>query len=224
MQDFGFTIIDWAIVVGVVLGAIGLLVLLGGLARLLRGRVFSGGLRTLAGALLCTLVALGASIGMNLYAYNRLGAEQTVADIRFQALGTDHFLVFLSPAHGDIRMIQLDGDEWQLDAQVIKWSALARLAGFDTLYRLERISGRYHDIAAERSQPHTVVALSKARGMDAWRLTARLSKVMPGFDARYGSATYLPMVDGAAYRISLSATGLVARPTNEAALQALATW
>ncbi len=224
MQQTSLDIVDWAVVAGVIAGAVGLLTLIGGLVRILRGRLVSGSLRSLTGTALCALVALGTSIGFNLYTYHRLGAEQAVADIRFRTLAPDRFQAVLEPAHGHARTLELDGDEWQLDARVITWSGLARLAGFDTVYRLERISGRYRDLAAERSQPRTVIGLVDARGLDAWRLTARLGAVLPGFDARYGSATYLPMADGAAYRITLSASGLLARPANAAAREALQTW
>jgi hypothetical protein len=40
----------------------------------------------------------------------------------------------------------------------------------------------------------------------------------------YGSAAYLPMSDGAEYRIWLSQSGLVARPLNAQADGAIRTW
>jgi hypothetical protein len=43
-------------------------------------------------------------------------------------------------------------------------------------------------------------------------------------DAVYGSATYMPMVHGASYQISLTQSGLIARPTNAIAEQALKNW
>jgi hypothetical protein len=40
----------------------------------------------------------------------------------------------------------------------------------------------------------------------------------------YGSATYLPMSDGALYEIKVSQSGLVARPMNQAAREAVSGW
>ena len=40
---------------------------------------------------------------------------------------------------------------------------------------------------------------------------------VPWLDALYGSATFLPMADGALYEIKVSQSGLVARPLNQAA-------
>jgi len=43
-------------------------------------------------------------------------------------------------------------------------------------------------------------------------------------DAFYGSATYMPMVDGASYAVFVSFTGLLARPNNDVALKAVSEW
>ena len=47
---------------------------------------------------------------------------------------------------------------------------------------------------------------------------------MPGVDAYYGTATYVPMVDRARYDVSLSRDALIARPANDAAREALGDW
>lgn len=43
-------------------------------------------------------------------------------------------------------------------------------------------------------------------------------------DAQSGSATFMPMADGAIYEIVLTNTGLAGRPLNEAAQTALGRW
>jgi hypothetical protein len=48
--------------------------------------------------------------------------------------------------------------------------------------------------------------------------------LMPGVDAYYGTATYLPMADGARFEVTLSRTALLARPVNDAARQAVGDW
>ena len=47
---------------------------------------------------------------------------------------------------------------------------------------------------------------------------------MPGIDAHYGTATYVPMADGARYEVMLSRDALVARPANDRARDALGVW
>jgi len=47
---------------------------------------------------------------------------------------------------------------------------------------------------------------------------------MPGVDAHYGTATYLPMAHGAIFEVTMTRTGLIARPVNEAAREAVGDW
>jgi hypothetical protein len=46
----------------------------------------------------------------------------------------------------------------------------------------------------------------------------------PGIDAYYGSATYVPMADGARFEVSLSRDALIARPGNDKAVEAVGKW
>jgi hypothetical protein len=107
---------------------------------------------------------------------------------------------------------------------VFKLHAFANLIGFDTAYRLDRISGRYTSVEDERSQLRTVYPLNQPDRVDLWELAHRYRSWMPWIDALYGSATYLPMADGALYEIKVSQSGLIARPLNQAAGDAVGGW
>jgi hypothetical protein len=67
-----------------------------------------------------------------------------------------------------------------------------------------------------------VYGLASHRGIDLWALAS--SDRLPWVDAYYGSAAYVPLAEGARYRVSLAATGLVVRPDNEAAAASLSAW
>jgi hypothetical protein len=121
-------------------------------------------------------------------------------------------------------IFNIRGDEWQMDARILKWRGIALLMGLDTVYRLDRISGRYSNIIQELTAVRTVYSLSEDRGIDLWALAQRHSRWIPLADAVYGSATYLPMADGAQYQIAVSVTGLLARPGNEVAKKAIRKW
>jgi hypothetical protein len=101
---------------------------------------------------------------------------------------------------------------------------MAVLIGFDTLYRLDRLSGRYRGITQERTAQRTVHSLSEEQGLDIWMIGRRYAHWIPWADAVYGSATYTPMVDGASYTVSISSTGLLARPSNDIARKAIGEW
>jgi hypothetical protein len=89
---------------------------------------------------------------------------------------------------------------------------------------LDRIGGRYTRLEDERSQPRSVYSLNQPQRIDLWDLVHRYHSWVPWMDALYGSATFLPMADGALYEIKVSQSGLVARPLNQAARDAVAGW
>jgi hypothetical protein len=139
-------------------------------------------------------------------------------------LGERHYRATLTYPSKLTQSFVLRGDEWQVDARVLKWRGLANIAGFDTVYRLERIGGRYRDIDSERGAPRTVHVLNEPARIDAWELARRYREYVPWVDALSGSATFLPMADGALYQVSVSQSGLVARPLNQAGREAVTGW
>lgn len=212
------------IVAALVFALLGGLLLLAGLRRLWRRRWITAAGSICGGGCLLALAGLAAALTLNLYNYHRLTHEQDVAALRFRQLAPRHYLVDIVAADGIGRRYALRGDEWQLDARVLKWRGAANLFGLNARYRLERLSGRYRDLSSERQGVRTVHALSRGTGIDLFALAHRHPHWIPWLDADFGSAAYLPMADRAEYHVSLSQSGLVARPANEAARVAVSRW
>lgn len=156
--------------------------------------------------------------------YDRLTAEQSVARIAFSRVAPAEFNARLMVPGEQDQVFLLNGNEWQLDARLLTWTPPATILGLDPLYRLERLSGRYANIAEEREAPRTVHSLVAASPVDLWSAARRYPKLTPGIDAYYGSATYLPMADGATFDVSISRDALIARPGNAAAREAVGDW
>ena len=164
-------------------------------------------------ALLLGLLLAG--LGGGLSGYQRLLADAPVAELAVRQLGPQHYAVRLTRADGWHESYAVQGDEWQLDARVIRWSVPALLSGAPPLYRLERLSGRYRDIGQEREALRTVHALDQRAFPDLWTLRRQHPDWLPFVDADYGSAAYLPLIDGARYTVLLNARGgLVAQPAD----------
>jgi len=192
--------------------------------QLRRGRVLRATGTAAGGA---TAAALGTAIVMlfvSYLGYERLTAEQLVAEIEFSQSAPDEYTARLMLPHQLDRLLPMRGDEWQLDARVLTWKPPATLLGLEPAYQLERLSGRYASIDRERSEPRTVHALAGERRLDLWSLAHRFPRFAPGVDALYGTATYLPMADGARFRITLSRDALIARPVNDQARAAVGKW
>ena len=211
--------------IAIVIGIFGLLLVALACQRLARARFLAAAGSALGGLLLLAVAAVFFIVSLNLHTYARLTNEQPVAEIVFEQRGAQRYRATLTQMpSGEMQMFMLAGDEWQLDARVLKWKGWANLLGLDAQYRLERVSGRYRDLEQERNAERTVYGLSENPGVDLWVLSTRYPKWMPFVDAVYGSATYLPMADGARYEVKMTQSGLIARPVNEAANAASSSW
>ena len=208
----------------VVFALVGILFLFAAVRRLARRRVRGGILHGATALVLISLSACAALIAANLRTYQRLSFEQPAGELQLMRTGEREFNAVLTYPSGERANFALRGDEWQVDARVLKWHAFANLVGFDTAYRLERISGRYTRIEDERAQARSVYSLNPPERIDPWDLVHRYHSWIPWMDAVYGSATFLPMADGALYEIKVSQSGLIARPLNQAARDAVGGW
>ncbi len=187
---------------------------------------FLGWLKGMFGlGLLAIAVAVGA-ISFDIYSYKQILSEQPVATINFETIEDQYFAAVLVDAKtGKQQRFNLHGDQWQLDARIIKWKGYFSGFGLKPAYRLDRLSGRYFDIEKETTAKRSVHSIADTPyQIDVWRVINKHAKWFSVIDARYGSATYLPMKHGALYQISLSTTGLVARPLNDVASSAVAEW
>ena len=192
--------------------------------RLYDLRIASGTLYLVAGGFVLMLGVAAALLATSLRTYARLTHEQDAARVSMRQLGARHYVLSVQRRNAAPRHYELRGDEWQIDARVLKWRGVATVAGFDTVYRLERLSGRYATVADERGARRTVHDLAESTPLDFWALARRYKDYVPLADALYGSAAYVPMAEGAEYAVKVSASGLVVRPGNEAARKAVGGW
>ncbi len=187
------------------------------LARVRRSSGFGRFLRVLFGLgfMLIALVLLG--LALVLHSYRRLHADVPVAQIAIRQVAPQRFSATLTPETGDARTVELQGDQWEVDARVVRWQLPARLAGVPPLYRLERISGRYLDIQKEREASRSLFDLTDDGQLDLWTLKRQFPQWLPFVDADFGSGAYLPMVDGGRFDLLLSPDGgLIAKPADQA--------
>src|SRR5690606_1557163 len=214
----------WLIVFGVLLAA-GLWLLIGGLAALLRGRLLRGPIRAAFGLGFAALAFLGAGIRINLLTWNTFNQETPVATVSFVQLEPRQFEARIGTPGGEERIVIVNGDEWQLDARVIKWKGFALLLGLKPVYRLDRFSGRYSRVVDEREARRSVFGLSSTEhGLDVWKGARRLEEWLPVADTHYGSSVFMPMADRAVFEISLTEDALIARPANGEARSAVRNW
>lgn len=204
---------------------VGALMLFYSLKLLVRSGWFLGWLRGMLGLM---LVLCGVSMGLAAYdvlSYQQIMKNKSIATLSFEELAPQSYRAVLVDSKGRERRFDLKGDQWQLDARVLRWPGFFSSMGVSPGYRLDRISGRYYSLEKERNSERTLYSLSESQyGVDVWAILHSGQYQLPFVDARYGSATYLPMEDGALYEVLLSKTGLMAKPLNERAQSAVSRW
>lgn len=185
---------------------------------------FLAWLRGTAGLLLSLATLFFIFIAIDLYSYRQVIGEQNIATISFRQLGQQHYLATFSPVKGTAKDFEIFGDQWQLDSRIIKWHSFLNTIGMKTGFRLDRLGGRYISLADERSKQRSLHTIeSSVTPIDFWQWleSADINGLV---DARFGSSTYLPMVDGGQFQVNISSSGLIARPINSAAREAVNLW
>jgi len=207
-----------------IFGLIGLFLLIVAVRRF---RVLNVGSGVFSGTMALVFLVLAAivfALVLDLRTYQRLTSEAPAGELDLSRVAPHQYDAVLTYPNGTVAVFFLRGDEWQVDGRILKWQGTVNLLGFDAALRLDRISGRYTNIEDERGQPRTVYQLRPPDTIDLWDLAHRYHRWLPWVDAVYGSATFLPMADKGSYEISASQTGLIARPLNEAARNAINGW
>lgn len=163
--------------------------------------------------------------GFDIMSYRQLLKESAVATVHFEKTSPQTYTATLITDDYQKSYFQLKGDQWQIDARIIRWHPNLICMGFETIYRMDRISGRYNSFQQELHGERTVYPIREnSYGFDIWRYLRDLPWVHQWIDATYGSATYVPMGEGAVYEIRMGYSGLSVHPANAASREAVTTW
>lgn len=213
------------IVVPLVAAALGIIVLGRGIGHLARGRPGRSAGHLVVGSPLA-LLGLGiALVALNTQSFARLTHENDVADIKVKALDPAHatYRVTVTRLDGPRQSLACDlqGDEWTMDARVQKWKPWANVLGLDTTYTLDQMDNKYFDAQRANGKPITACDLRGPEpAVNRWVPQSWLMWLVGQSyteQRRFGSAAYMPLADGATYRVMMTQSGLNAEPTNDVA-------
>src|SRR5205814_2543618 len=169
----------------------------------------------LAGAVCLLLALLCGAITVGVRGYRALTQEVVAATIKTEPIAPQRFRATVTLPDGSLHMFDLAGDAVYVDAHVLKWHPMATLLGLETVYELDRISGRYQALGDEQTRERTVYSLAHKKPFDAFDLARSYWILRPFVDAEYGSATFIGATapGGATYEVRVSTTGLLVRPS-----------
>jgi hypothetical protein len=205
--------------------ALGTVLALLGLRHLLRHRAAKGLAFIVVGAVLAVAALPFGVIALNTRGFAPLSAEADVANVAVTSLNAPKHLYRLTiqrlDAPGVIQTCDIEGDEWEASVSVQKWKPWTRVFGVDMSYTLDRVNGRYSRVDhAAAKLPAACALRDPVPAIDKYVPRAWLSSLLNGAYAdrpALASTIAKPNADGAVYKLTMTPSGLKARPVNAAA-------
>nr|MBF0681847.1 hypothetical protein [Pseudomonas sp.] len=208
----------------VVIGLVGLIILWAALRMLFGGNWLLGWLRGTIGLLVLASAGIVGLAAWDLYSYRPLPIAGPIATLSFEAEGDQRYQVRIEQG-SMLRYATLEGDLWQLDARVLRWKGVATLIGLEPGYRLQQLTARFLAVEQQDQARYAQAALAQSPfKMDFWSGVQSCDCTSLVLEAQPQRVTFMPIADGAAYRIEMTPTGLLASPANAAAEEALKSW
>ena len=214
-----------AVIVGV-----GAAFLLRAISHFAEGHVAQGSGHTITGVLLAALGGAGMLLGLNTVMFARLTHEGPVAEITVKTLdpASARYTVLVKRLDSDIAVQSciIQGDEWLIAGKVQKWKPWANMLGLDSTYTLDQIVNKY--FTARRGNGRLITAC------DLTEPPPPLNQYVPPTwldqlkdtafteDRHFGDANFMPLADGAVYRLVITQSGFNSEPANDAARAAVA--
>lgn len=197
------------------------------LVHLARGRFGHSGLHASGGLVLALLAFCAGLIVLNTQTYARLTSEKPVAEVTVAALHpalqTYQVTVRRLDGTGLASSCTVQGDEWLMSAAVQKWQPWMNVLGLDSTYTLDQLANKY--FSAARGDGRRITACGLSGGPPAWvprAISAWLIDHARAEQRHFGSAVYMPLTDGALYRVVMTQGGLNAEAVNPIARDAVA--
>jgi hypothetical protein len=214
------------VVAPLVVAVLAVVLLLRAIFHVARGRFAHGGFHATTGMVLALAALCAGLLVLNTQTYARLTTERPVADVTVAALHpalqTWRVTVRRLDETRIVTTCDIQGDEWVMSAAVQKWRPWVNILGLDSTYTLDQLTNKYFSAARGNGRRITACDLG---GPVSSRLAPDLArwlvdKARAG-QRRFGSAVYMPLTDGAIYRVIMTQGGLNAQPANPIASAAV---
>src|SRR5215472_4940296 len=203
----------------------GVVWLLSGVGHVSRGNAGKGGRGVLGGGALAAVGPALSLIGINAQGFARLTHEGPVAEVTVHSVdpASNLYRVEIRRLDGSYppQTCEIQGDEWLISGRVQKWKPWANALGLNATYSLNQISNRYR--SADRGNGKAITSC------DLTGPVPQVNQYLPDWivhwlidhayavDRRFGDANYMPLADGATYRVVITQFGFNAEPENESA-------
>lgn len=183
------------------------------IAAFRKRRYLGGAAGAMGGMLFLSIAALCGTISIATQGYRALTREVVAARIVTHPTARQRFQARVVFPDGRDTVYDIAGDQVYVDAHILKWKPIANILGLHTAYELDRIGGRYLQLAEEQDSLRTIFSLKREKMVDMFALRTRYAFFAPFVDAEYGSGTFITADRPMEYEVRVSTSGLLIRPT-----------
>lgn len=171
---------------------------------------------------LTLIILLIAVFGMLLFAgfftraYYTFTFEKPIAEIFIEGTGEEKkariTLIQFVPSDSQVtKKFLINGDQWMLEGDILKWDNWLNFFGVQTLYRLTRIRGRYLRTEDELIKQQTVYSLVENENHPIWRYLYEFGPKLPFVSTVYGNAVFQMSDEKKRFLVAVSTSGFLVR-------------
>ena len=193
-----------------------------------RSRFIPSSLNVVSGFVLALIASAIGTIAIGTQGYARLTVERPVAEVTVISLHPALQLYRVTVRRLDVpaltRSCDIQGDEWLMTAAVQKWRPWLNILGLDSTYRLDQLENKYFTAARGNGRLITSCDIGGIEPADALVANGLMKWFMAhvqASDRQFGSAVYMPLSNGAAYRVVMTQSGLNVDAINPTAISAV---
>lgn len=198
-------------IAALILATIGVLLLVAAIFILKKRRYIASFAGVCLAVTLFSMAGLLITVSAATKGYRALTKEEVAAVVTIEPTAPQKFNALFRFPDGREARFGLAGDQFYVDARILKWKPIVNILGLHTAYELDRIAGRYCLLEDETTKPRTVYNLLTDKPLDMYVLRQKHAFLKPLLDVEYGSATFTTASAGT-YEVRVSTTGLLVRP------------
>ncbi|MFQ5769511.1 MAG: hypothetical protein ACE5HX_03175 [bacterium] len=148
--------------------------------------------------------------------YQSFTKKELVAEVRCLPLEDRKGAMFLelTPVNAgqiqEARKFLLNGDQWALEGDILKWDDWVNFIGLHTMFKLTRVRGRYVNYQDEIRQPPSVYSLVEREDDPQWRWLFKYGHKLRFVSAVYGNTVYTYPSENNIYEIYVTTSGFMA--------------
>ena len=155
-------------------------------------------------------------LGFFLRAYHVFTLEKPVAEIIVEKteesdISQITLLQNVTPDSQAVQVFIINGDQWMLEGDIIKWDSWLNFLGIHTRYRLSRIRGRYLKTEDEIEKTPSIFSLVEKGSIPFWEYFYEYGHHFPFVSTVYGNAAFQTAKENKKFLVYVSTSGFVIR-------------